>query len=845
MAILLPLILAFIISCSLSSATDTLTQSHSLVDDANGTTTLVSSDGTFELGFFSPGSSSNRYLGIWYKNIPDTTVVWVANRQTPLRNDTNFTTPSRLSITDEGGLVLLSQNGTVVWSANTTVNNQGVSVVAQLLDSGNLVLRNAQDEVDVVDDAKYIWQSFDYPSDTFLPGMKIGWDLRRGINRELTAWKSWDDPSVGDLRWGMVVGVTPELVMWKGEEEYYRSGPWNGVIFSGKTTPIFELQFVSTQDEKDASLCHVYHITVSLIRPNKVVYTSKLQNKSVITRVVLNGTTSYRQRYNWVEQTKSWRLYSSVPRDNCDNYNLCGPYGNCIVNDSPPCQCLSGFKPKSPQNYSALDWTQGCVRSESWSCGVKNRDGFRRFSGLKIPDTRKAWVNASMTLGDCRMKCLANCSCTAYANLYVTGGGIGCLIWFGELIDLRVASTPGQDLYIRMAAAETDAKGHKKMVGIVVTAVTVPLVFLALLALSCTHWRKRGRREKTSLENNSEGEQEDLDLPFYDLATIVHATNDFSNDKKLGQGGFGPVYKGILADGQEIAIKRLSQSSGQGTKEFKNEVSLCAKLQHRNLVKVLGCCIQGEEKMLIYEYMPNKSLDNFLFDSRQSKFLDWPRRFHIIFGIARGLLYLHQDSRLRIIHRDLKASNILLDGQMNPKISDFGMARMFGGDQIEGNTNRIAGTYGYMSPEYAIHGLFSIKSDVFSFGMLLLEIVSGKKNRGASYPNQGFNLIGHAWRLWKDGNPLELIDGCLGEAFNSSEALRCIRVGLLCMQLHPEDRPDMASVIVMLSSENVLSQPKEPGFLIERIMVGEGCASSGNQISSSTNEVTVTQLEAR
>ncbi|MED6126688.1 hypothetical protein PIB30_080796 [Stylosanthes scabra] len=193
-------------------------------------------------------------------------------------------------------------------------------------------------------------------------------------------------------------------------------------------------------------------------------------------------------------------------------------------------------------------------------------------------------------------------------------------------------------------------------------------------------------------ENKEERGEEDLELPMYDLATIVKATNNFSIDNKLGEGGFGPVYKGTLETGQEIAVKRLSGSSAQGMNEFKNEVILCAKLQHRNLVRVLGCCIQEDEKMLVYEYMSNKSLDLFLFDSIQSKFLDWSRRFDIICAIARGLLYLHQDSRLRIIHRDLKASNILLDCNMEAKISDFGMARLRGRDQDEGNTNRIVGT---------------------------------------------------------------------------------------------------------------------------------------------------------
>ncbi|EOY14263.1 S-locus lectin protein kinase family protein [Theobroma cacao] len=232
------------------------------------------------------------------------------------------------------------------------------------------------------------------------------------------------------------------------------------------------------------------------------------------------------------------------------------------------------------------------------------------------------------------------------------------------------------------------------------------------------------------LQSNERG-KEDLELPLFDFDTISKATDNFSQQNKLGQGGFGPLYKGILEKGQEIAVKRLSKKSRQGIDEFKNEVLCISKLQHRNLVKLLGCCIERQERILIYEFMPNKSLYSFIFDQKQSIFLDWPKRFQTINGISRGLLYLHQDSRLRIIHRDLKAGNVLLDYEMNPKISDFGLARSFGGDETEANTNRVVGTYGYMSPEYAIDGWFSIKSDEFSFGVLVLEIVSGRRNRGS------------------------------------------------------------------------------------------------------------------
>ncbi|XP_073158095.1 receptor-like serine/threonine-protein kinase SD1-8 isoform X2 [Henckelia pumila] len=347
-------------------------------------------------------------------------------------------------------------------------------------------------------------------------------------------------------------------------------------------------------------------------------------------------------------------------------------------------------------------------------------------------------------------------------------------------------------------------------------------------------------------DHSKETAADELELPLFDFDTIVAATENFSQANKLGQGGFGSVYRAMLVEGQDVAVKRLSKSSGQGTEEFKNEVKLIARLQHRNLVRLLGCCIEMEEKILIYEYMENKSLDSFLFKKNKSALLDWPRRFNIICGVARGLLYLHQDSRFRIIHRDLKASNILLDKDMNPKISDFGMARIFGGDQTEANTKKVVGTYGYMAPEYAMDGLFSVKSDVFSFGVLVLEIVSGKKNRGFYQTNNHLNLLAYAWGLYREGRALELMDADSGKSYSASEVMRCIQVGLLCVQEQAEDRPNMSTVVLMLSSESAsMPQPKNPGFCLGRRPVETDSSSSKQEESCTVNQVTVTMMDGR
>ncbi|QCE08414.1 serine/threonine-protein kinase PBS1 [Vigna unguiculata] len=304
------------------------------------------------------------------------------------------------------------------------------------------------------------------------------------------------------------------------------------------------------------------------------------------------------------------------------------------------------------------------------------------------------------------------------------------------------------------------------------------------------------------------------------------ATNDFSDSNKLGQGGFGAVYRGTLPNGQEIAVKRLSANSRQGDAEFKNEVLLLAKLQHRNLVRLLGFCIEGREKLLVYEFVPNKSLDYFIFvfkfhvclvrvneDETKRAKLDWDTRFKIIAGTARGILYLHQDSRLRIIHRDLKAGNILLDEEMNPKIADFGLARLFVVDQTHEDTQRVVGTYGYMAPEYLI-GQFSQKSDVFSFGVLILEIVSGQKISSIQHGEETGYLCHIAWRRWSEGRARDIVDATLNNG-SESEIMRCIHIGLLCVQDNAAARPTMASVVAMLTSHSFglpLQVPTAPAF---------------------------------
>ncbi|XP_075664721.1 G-type lectin S-receptor-like serine/threonine-protein kinase At1g11330 isoform X2 [Castanea sativa] len=673
--------------------------------------------------------------------------------------------------------------------------------------------------------------------------------MKVSSNFLFTSWKSPSDPSIGSFTAGLQLQSHTQGFIWKDGSPRWRSGPWNSRVFNGIPEMYFVFQSrFGLEVEQDGTVIFSYFYT-----------------NGSLTYLVLTTQGDIEQRY-WDNDNEDWEVCWNALKTECHFYGKCGAFGRCDSQNSPICSCLQGFEPKNPTEWNRGNWTSGCVRRTPLQCGSVNStgsegnkmDGFLKQKMLKVPDFAD-WSDAHED--ECRQQCSKNCSCIAYAY----DAGIGCLSWTKSFIDTQQLSSNGVDLYIRVAHSElvTDTEGDvKKIVTIIVIIGTVSIsicTFILWRWIAKHKARKKkgkgillfniGEAHKKFLSENMLGDNlnqlKDQELPLFDFEKLANATNNFHQSNKLGQGGFGPVYRGILSDGQEIAVKRLSKTSGQGLEEFMNEVVVISKLQHRNLVRIHGCCVEGEERILIYEYMPNKSLDAFLFDPQKEKLLDWRKRFNIIEGISRGLLYLHRDSRLRIIHRDLKASNILLDKELHPKISDFGTARIFQGIEDQANTRRVVGTYGYMSPEYAIEGLFSEKSDVFSFGVLLLEIVSGRRNTSIYNDVQSLSLLGLAWKLWSADNIVALIDPMIYEPCFEMEILRCIQVGLLCVQEFAKDRPTISVVVSMLKSEIVDLPPPKKSAFTKRNLALDTESSQLNQSICSTNNVAITMVQGR
>ncbi|KAG6696135.1 hypothetical protein I3842_09G132300 [Carya illinoinensis] len=373
--------------------------------------------------------------------------------------------------------------------------------------------------------------------------------------------------------------------------------------------------------------------------------------------------------------------------------------------------------------------------------------------------------------------------------------------WAGK----GTTAAPKRGMYgplISAISVESDFSPPVKVEIFIVIGAVVSVLFLILMILGILWW-KGCIGGRISREEELRGL--DLQTGFFTYRQIKAATNNFDAANKIGEGGFGSVYKGVLLDYTIIAVKKLSSRSNQGNREFVNEIGMISGLKHPNLVRLYGCCVEGSQLFLVYEYMENNSLARALFGPEEYQLnLEWPTRQKICVGIARGLAYLHEESTIKIVHRDIKTTNVLLDGELNPKISDFGLAKL---DEEENThiSTRVAGTIGYMAPEYALWGYLTYKADVYSFGVVALEIVAGKNNMKYR-PNENYVcLLDWGLVLQRKGDLMELVDPKLGSDFNREEAIRMIKVALLCTNPSPALRPTMSAVVSMLEGRTVVN----------------------------------------
>ncbi|KAL3825719.1 hypothetical protein ACJIZ3_021748 [Penstemon smallii] len=742
--------------------TDTITSNISISDP----NTIISDGHIFKLGFFSPENTIDRYLGVFY-NVSQETVIWVADRDRPL-NDSSGT----VTIFRNGNLALLNGRNETQWSTNVTSNSPR-NIRAQIMDPGNLVLWDTST-------GSTIWESFWEPSDTLLPAMRmrITDNINTNIKMGLSAWTNGEAPNI------------PQIIIWNNGRPHWRSGPWSGQIFIGLPD----------------AYSSPYLDGFSVVNDHTGTFYFTVPEGAFLMRVTLNSTGSLVQTL-WNDRHTNWDIAWVGPQSECDVYGTCGPFGSCSIRDSPICSCIRGFEPCEQSNN-----TNG------------NGDGFLRLQFTKVPDFAEQFQSSQANV--CRTRCLSNCSCIAYAYY----PNIGCMSWSEHLIDVQRFNGDGVDLYIRLENSELDNHRERKLVIIIPIVVGFAAICIVILIIWCWIVKRKGKiiaiekdrkvfeaglafpSNSSAIVLRDENEKVKIEeLPLFTFGTLSRSTDKFHENNLLGKGGFGLVYKGNLTNGKEIAVKRLSAASGQGNEEFMNEAVVISKLQHRNLVKFIGCCVEREEKILIYDYMPNKSLDCCLFDPNHPshKILDWRKRFNIIKGIGRGLLYLHKDSRLKIIHRDLKPSNVLLDEDWNPKISDFGMARIFGGNVDHDDTARVVGTY---------------------FGVLLLEIVSGKRNTRHYNQEWSLSLLGCAWKLWNEENCLDFLDQTIESSKFQGEIVRCIHIALLCIQEFSNDRPAIQTP-VFAEKWN-------------RSHVGTITTQPSSQVGDS-NEITITMLDGR
>ncbi|TYH39214.1 hypothetical protein ES332_D12G164600v1 [Gossypium tomentosum] len=582
---------------------------------------------------------------------------------------------------------------------------------------------------------------------------------------------------------GMWYGkVNQQTAVW-----YWTSGAWDpqrrilSLVPEMRLNEIYNYSYVSNEKES--------YFTYSLYDP------------STISRFVMDVSGQIKQ-LSWLESSQRWSLIWSEPRQQCEVYVICGAFGSCNEKALPFCNCLTGFEPKSESDWNLSDFSKGCKRKTQLQCEDPTLAHGKSDKFLEMPNIKLPQHEQSMTVGsisECESTCLKNCSCNAYA--YDSGD---CKVWMGDVLDLKLLtedSSNRRTIYIRLAASEFSSSSNKSGIIIGAVAGTVSVV-LCLVVYAMLRWRRGTMRNPKAVEGS---------LLAFGYRDLQIATKNFS--EKLGGGGFGSVFKGMLADSSVIAVKQLERIN-QGEKQFRTEVSTIGTIQHVNLVRLRGFCSDGARKLLVYDYMPKGSLDAHLVHESNSDALDWKTRYQIALGTARGLVYLHEKCRDCIIHCDIKPENILLDAEFCPKVADFGLAKLVGRDFSRVLTT-MRGTRGYLAPEWISGVAITPKADVYSYGMMLFEIVSGRRNSQQSEDGKVRFIPTWAASLITEGGDVLRLNGVAPV----EEISRLCKVACWCTQDAETQRPSMGQVVQMLEGVLDLHLPPVPRSL--QVLVDE------------------------
>lgn len=711
---------------------------------------LVSNTSSFGFGFNANSDITSFTLVIIHMS--SSRIIWSANRDSPVGSSDSF-------VFDDDGNANLQSNGKVVWSTNTAKN--GVSAM-ELLDSGNLVF--------VKDDGAIVWQSFSHPTNTLMPnqdfikGMKLVSNSKNNLSfslqiktEDLILSAEFENPQpywsmrkdkrrIINKSGGDTNSATIEANSWRFYDE----------------NKVFLWQFVFA-DESDANATWI-----AVLEDDGFIKFYDIRS-----RITASG---------------------QIPDDSCSRPQACSPYFVC--HDGNICQCPLGLAQVNckPQIASS------CNNSKDSSSLVNAGENLSYFALGFVSPSSKTDING------CKSSCLNNCTCLA---MFFDNKSGNCYLFdqIGSFEDSK--NGPEIESYIKVSGTQSDAASGQKnkkhstkvVISVIVIVIAGTFVILGLVIVGIRYHKMNNdpievpdeiSEEDTFLENIS-------GMPIrFSYKDLQEATDNFTT--KLGQGGFGSVYQGVLKDGSRIAVKQL-EGIGQGKKEFRAEVSIIGSIHHHHLVKLKGFCAQGKHRLLVYEYMANGSLDRWIF----GKFLmDWDTRYSIAIGTAKGLAYLHEDCDVKIVHCDIKPENVLLDDNFLAKVSDFGLAKLMTREESHVFTT-LRGTRGYLAPEWITNYAISEKSDVYSYGMVLLEIISGRKNYSSSEISQ---FPAYAFKMMEEGKVQIIVDEKMKVDENDERVAVATRVALWCIQDDMNLRPSMTKVVRML--EGLCPVPTPP-----------------------------------